>query len=213
MHKMIQKILICPRTGTPLSKVQHSLISNIIHLLASIISMEVTLRSLALNDKSSFLNALNENWENNFVFAHYYESLANNSFETYIEVLPEITLGKLIPSDHVPSTILFAFTNDGVLVGRVSIRHQISGQLLNVGGHIGYGVLPSQRRKGYATDILTKSLIYAKIHLPHLSRVLLTCDVTNTASIRTIKKNGGILENVYSDPSLKTAKNRYWIKL
>lgn len=175
--------------------------------------MTITLRHLNQSDKEAFLCALSENWENNFVFAHYFESLANNSFERYLEVLPQIALGKLIPSDHVPSTMLFAFSDTNELVGRVSIRHNISGHLLNVGGHVGYGVVPSQRTKGYATEILKESLAYIKIHLPELNRVLLTCDTTNTASIRTIEKNGGVLENIYSDSSLLYPKKRYWINL
>lgn len=156
---------------------------------------------------------MNEPWEKNFVFAHYYESLANHSFETYINVLPLISIGQLIPSDHVPSTLLFAFDGSNRIVGRVSIRHQLNDLLLKVGGHVGYGVVPSRRRVGFANEILKESLIYIKSKLPHLERVLLTCDDSNLGSSKTIENNGGVLEDLIKDSSMEVARRRYWIKL
>ncbi len=66
----------------------------------------INLRHLEQADKASFLAAMSEQWEAHFVFAHYYESLAHQSFENYIMVLPLISLDQLIPIDHVPSTLL-----------------------------------------------------------------------------------------------------------
>jgi predicted acetyltransferase len=173
----------------------------------------INLRHLELQDKATFLAAMNEPWETNFVFAHYYESLANNSFETYINVLPLISIGQLIPSDHVPSTLLFAFDGSNRIVGRVSIRHQLNDLLLKVGGHVGYGVVPSRRRVGFANEILKESLIYIKSKLPHIERVLLTCDDSNLGSSKTIENNGGVFEDLVKDSSMEVAKRRYWIKL
>ena len=174
---------------------------------------KITLRTLELSDQKEFISAVNEPWESDFVFAHYFESIALNSFEKYVQVLPEFSKGLLIPSDHVPSTLLFAFESTGKLVGRVSIRHSISGHLLNIGGHIGYGVIPSQRRKGFATEILKEKLTYVRDVLPELNRLLLTCDETNIGSIKTIEQNGGILENIYKTPEMKVGKRRYWINI
>jgi predicted acetyltransferase len=79
-----------------------------------------------------------------------------------------------------------------------------------VGGHIGYVVVPEFRRQGYATSILRLSLKIARDKLG-ISRVLVTCDDDNRGSIRTIEKNGGILENIINGPDLDTPKRRYWI--
>jgi predicted acetyltransferase len=64
-----------------------------------------------------------------------------------------------------------------------------------VGGHIGYVVVPEFRRRGYATTILSLAIQIAHENLG-IGRILVTCDEDNIGSIRTIEKNGGILENV-----------------
>jgi len=101
---------------------------------------------------------------------------------------------------HVPSTFLFAFDASRI-IGRVSIRHELNEFLLRVGGHIGYVVVPEFRRQGYATAILHQSLKIAHDELG-IGRVLVTCDDDNVGSIRTIEKNGGVLENVLTSPDL-----------
>ena len=93
----------------------------------------------------------------------------------------------------------------------MSIRHELNEWLLRVGGHIGYVVVPEFRRRGYATAILHWSLQIAHDTLG-IGRVLVTCDDDNVGSIRTIEKNGGVLENVISGSDLATSKRRYWIE-
>ena len=44
------------------------------------------------------------------------------------------------------------------IIGAVNIRHSLTEHLFNAGGHIGYGIRPSERRKGYATKLLALSL-------------------------------------------------------
>ena len=68
-----------------------------------------------------------------------------------------------------------------------------------MGGHIGYAVVPEFRRRGYATTILHLSIQVARDKLG-LTRILLTCDDDNIGSIRTIEKNGGILDNIVTGP-------------
>lgn len=139
-------------------------------------------------------------------FLHYYtEGLP---FRRYLEVLAEREQGINLPSEHVPSTFLFAFAGSRI-VGRAAIRHSLNEFLERVGGHIGYVVVPEFRRQGYATEILRLSLQIARGKCG-IRRVLLTCDDDNVGSIRTIEKNGGILEDVVSGPDLKP-KRRYWI--
>jgi predicted acetyltransferase len=141
-------------------------------------------------------------------FLHYYAE--GMSVEAYVEALQAQARGEDLPGpNYVPSTFLFAFDGPRI-VGRVSIRHHMNDHLLRVGGHIGYVVVPEFRRRGYATLILREALKVARERLG-IERVLVTCDDDNVGSIRTIEKNGGVLENVVTDPDLPKPKRRYWI--
>lgn len=103
--------------------------------------------------------------------------------------------------DWVPSTTFFAVRNsDQKIIGIIDIRHHIQHPfLMEYGGHIGYAVRPSERRKGYAAEILTLGLGYAKEL--GLEKVMLGCYSDNEGSVKTILKNKGILEQEkpYSD--------------
>jgi predicted acetyltransferase len=142
-------------------------------------------------------------------FLHHYEE--GTPFARYLEILGQRARGEQLPPDHVPETFLFAFDGSSI-VGRVSIRHELNDFLLRAGGHIGYVVVPDFRRRGYATAILRQSLRIAHQYLG-LPRVLLTCDDDNVGSIRTIEKNGGVLENVVTGSDLAKPKRRYWIDI
>jgi predicted acetyltransferase len=96
-----------------------------------------------------------------------------------------------------------------LIIGMINIRHYLNEYLSKFGGHVGYSVRPSQRNKGYAKVMLELAKQY--LQEKGLKKILLTCDDTNIASIKTIESCGGLLEN-------KIDKNnslirRYWIKL
>ena len=107
---------------------------------------------------------------------------------------------------HRPIT---GFSMGGEFIGRVSIRHALTEHLLAVGGLIGYDIRPSKRGQGYGNKILELALPKAKEL--GISRVLITCDVTNAASRKIIEKNGGILENQVPNPETGVDKLRYWV--
>ena len=112
----------------------------------------------------------------------------------------------LVPS----STYLALDHKTGRLVGMIDIRHRLNDHLLFTGGHIGYSVRKSERRKGYATQMLRQGLTICRDEL-HLSCCLVTCNSENIASSRTIEANGGVLENIVADGGRMV--KRYWIAL
>lgn len=105
------------------------------------------------------------------------------------------------------STYFLLDTDQNKFLGAVNIRHSLNEKLLKSGGHIGDGIRPSQRNKGYGTKIIALAL--EKCKALGIEKVLMTCDKTNVASARTIIKNGGKLENeVLCD---EVIVQRYWI--
>ena len=131
--------------------------------------------------------------------------LPGERWPEYLARLERDRLGLDLPPGRVPATFLYADA-DGQVVGRASVRHALSEQLLRLGGHIGYGVLPQFRRRGYATEILRQSLVVARA--AGVDRVLVTCDDDNLGSIAVIERCGG-----RRDPEWPGDEGtcRYWI--
>lgn len=167
------------------------------------------LRKINQNDEEAFLHALCE-WDEDprFIFASGYNKGMN--FSTYLNHLKDKEQGLNLPANYVADTTFFGFLGKKI-VGRLSIRHTLTEHLLKVGGHIGYGVVPSERRQGYATKMLRFSLAEAK--KLGLKKVLVTCDDNNHGSIKVIESSGGQLENIVMVEIGKPYKLRYWIEL
>jgi len=106
------------------------------------------------------------------------------------------------PDGWVPSTTLWWIEGDAYL-GRLAIRHRLTPHLLEAGGHIGYDVRPSARRRGHATAMLRAALPMAR--RLGITSALVTCDADNVASRKVIESNGGVLEDQRGD------KLRFWV--
>jgi len=106
------------------------------------------------------------------------------------------------PDGHVPATTLWWVDGDTYL-GRIALRHRLTDWLREFGGHIGYDVRPSVRRRGHATAMLHEVLPTARAL--GIERVLVTCDTTNLGSRKVIEANGGLFEDE------RGGKLRFWI--
>lgn len=125
-------------------------------------------------------------------------------FDYYLENL-EITKET---EGKVPDTTLFCLDADrNIFVGAVNIRHYLTKEMLVDAGHIGDGIRPSERRKGYATAMIGLALKEAK--KLGIKRVLMCCDKENIGSAKSIMNNGGILENEVIVNGI--TQQRYWI--
>ena len=128
-----------------------------------------------------------------------------HDFDYYLENLESNE-----PKDgRVPDSVYFLLDVErDILLGAVNIRHCLNDYLLQFGGHIGDGVRPSERRKGYATEMIRLALMECR--KLGMNRVLMVCDKTNVGSAKSIIKNGGVLENEVVDDNGKI-QQRYWI--
>ena len=110
-----------------------------------------------------------------------------------------------LPEGWVPAIQLVAFARDSQAVGFFNLRLRLSHYLLEVGGHIGYSIRPSERGKGYAKETLRQGLQVAKEM--NIKKTLVTCSVNNPARRAVILANGGLLEDV------RNGVKRYWIEV
>lgn len=115
------------------------------------------------------------------------------------------------PQDgKVPNSTFFCLDEErNIMVGAVNIRHYLNDYLLKYGGHIGDGIRPGERRKGYATKMIALAL--EECRKLGLKRVLMVCDKDNVGSAKSIINNGGVLEDEVEKDGV--VEQRYWIEL
>lgn len=129
-----------------------------------------------------------------------------HDFDAYLKSLEESE-----PKEgYVLASTFFAYDRErDILVGAVDIRHSLNEALLLDGGHIGDGVRPSERRKGYATAMIALAL--DECRKLGIEKVLMVCNKENTGSAKSIQNNGGVLENEINVEG--ETVQRYWIQL
>lgn len=171
--------------------------------------MKLRLIEPSIDIKKSYLDYITE-WEISGETIVPFASRRNNmSFEDLMINWDENKTEKAYEKGFVPATLYFLVDDTNRIIGSLHFRHELNEKLLVDGGHIGYGIRPSEREKGYACYMLGLALRITKEK--GYKRVLVTCDQVNMASARTIEKNGGLLENIVDVDGELT--RRYWIEL
>lgn len=130
--------------------------------------------------------------------------------QDWIAFLKKLKDPSTIPEGRVQLTqYMLLREEDQKIVGMINIRHYLNAYLERYGGHIGASIAPSERNKGYATQMLKMAL--SKCRGIGIDKVLVTCNSDNEGSRRLILKNGGIYESVVYDTDEGVYVERYWI--
>ena len=133
-----------------------------------------------------------------------------SDFPRYVAALLAEQGGPPTEPGRVPASV-FWLVDAETYVGRVNLRHRLNQRLRRLGGHIGYEIRPSLRRRGYGTRALALALEQARAL--GLGRVLLVCAEDNAGSRRVIEANGGNLEGIFRVRERQEPVCRYWIDL
>lgn len=133
-----------------------------------------------------------------------------NDFPGYLDRLSKQSRAENLPPDRVPANEFWLVAGNRVL-GRSKLRNWLNPALKREGGHIGYDIRPSERRKGYGALILKLTLAKAKDL--GLNRVRLTCDADNIGSAKVIENNGGALSGRAFSEKSGVPILQYWIEL
>lgn len=136
-------------------------------------------------------------------------SLKEMTYEEFLKSLEQSRHLETVTPGKVPATLFLFVDENRRIYGALSLRHLLNDYLLNYGGHIGYGIRPTERGRGYAKTMLYLGLQEAK--RVGITRALVTCDAVNKASAATILSNGGVIENTVNHDG--TLVQRYWIDI
>lgn len=140
--------------------------------------------------------------ENGFMNSAY--GLSEKEFNDWLKRMADLKNPENLPENYVPQTIYWLYIDD-FPVGMGKLRHYLNENLLINGGNIGYGILKSQRGKGYGRILLEKLLQKAKSK--NLKKVLLTVNKENISSRRVIEANNCLLKETVN------GKCYYWKNL
>ena len=161
------------------------------------------LRRPTLADKETVLEMMAEFEQTQSAHDGGFWDAENFVYEEWLESNQNHEMGINLPERWVPDIQLVAFSRDRQAVGFLNLRLRLNDYLLEVGGHIGYSIRPSERGKGSAKEALRQGLQIAKEK--NIKRALVTCSTENPASRAVILANGGVYEDV------RNGTERYWI--
>jgi predicted acetyltransferase len=109
-------------------------------------------------------------------------------YEEKIKELDNASNGILDNPAFVPYTC-YVFIIENKIVGVGSVRHYLNEYLEKFGGHIGYSIRPTERKKGYGSKALELLINQAKEM--NIEKILITCNINNIGSKKVIENNNG----------------------
>ncbi|MEC2554334.1 GNAT family N-acetyltransferase [Bacillus tropicus] len=172
--------------------------------------MNVSLLTPTTDLQDEYLDFYNEWKDSGETMIPWVISKDPSNFPAMVQELLDAHNGVNLPQSWVPDSTYWLVTDNNRIVGAVNIRHSLTEHLFNAGGHIGYGIRPSERRKGYTTKLLELSL--EKTKKLNITRALVVCDAVNTASEKTILHNGGVRDDDFIEEDGNVVR-RFWIEL
>lgn len=105
-------------------------------------------------------------------------------------------LDRIENNKNIADTFLVVRELDNKIIGIIDIRYDLYNEFLkNYAGHIGYSVSPTERRKGYATQILNEAKKY--LYNKNIDKIMLSCFKDNVGSRKTILRCGGYLDREF----------------
>ena len=132
-------------------------------------------------------------------------------FNDMINRVEEVERGENL-GEYASSTTYWLYDEQAnKILGASNLRHYLTDDGLKTWGHIGYGIRPSERNKGYATKLLKLTLKEAK-NRRNIDKVLLGAYTGNIPSWKVMEKCNGIFENIVIEEQTGLPIKRYWIE-
>lgn len=134
-----------------------------------------------------------------------------DNFDVYLQKTLQAEGGFGLPEGFVPYTSYWTVLQNERIIGFCNFRHYLTSFLKIEGGHIGYSIRPSERKKGYGKRQL--ALMLEECRWMSYSRVMITCDFDNVGSYKIIEANGGKLTGNAISPRSQKKVLQFWIDL
>ena len=132
-------------------------------------------------------------------------------FEEMLNRVQEVEEGNNLGEFASSTTYWLYDDGNNKLIGASNLRHYLTEEGLKLWGHIGYGIRPTERKKGLATKLLKLTMQEAK--KMNIDKVLLGAYVGNIGSWKVIEKCGGQFEKIIIEDETGLSVKRYWINI
>jgi len=155
-------------------------------------------------DVLSFYREFEQAGDSCIGFAHH------DDYDAWLRMMQNRHTATDLPEGFVRENFYLCY-DGGRMVGVFSLKFELTDYLLHYGGHIGYATRPSERRKGYATQMMRQGAAMAKEM--GFDSLLLVCDDDNIASEKVILRCGGVYENSLFDSEEGVMVKRFRLTL